>query len=277
MSNESIRDRLTRHAINYLRQVETHEEIISSNRSDYDAYFISLVAPREKASSDEEPPTLTERLARTRYVVKKVEGSDFIVEKARDSAEEERNPNERVGYDITKNCHFELFHVYGRFQFDYRSPVSAYICRITGLFFARWLWAVVYTAVVARLSQLFLREVRDRKRVLDAVIKMEEAGKPDIYYLSVAEQLHGRKFFNVSGPRFKLEIDQIQRLIDSLEYSGELKQKRKGEFTFSTTPKAISSSIEWQREVKKERHRVIMDGCMIIFTGVLALSAALQV
>jgi len=261
-------------AIRYLKAVETPTDRVSSERDDYDAYWIHLDRYEEGLEGEEAATP-----KRQRYLVELDEDGTVSMRLTRHSPQETENPKFPVSYARIGQHQFEVTHFYRGKQFRFLTPYQAYFFRWTNLYKAQFVLASIAEAWYRKRASVLVKSINNRVAVLDAVIELEDQKRPgrflNTHYLEVQNRVHGRQHVFLPSSRRRSELNKLVRVLDSLVESGELKNGDKT-LTYRTTGKAIASSLNWHEELSRASSEAKRERTLILVTFVIAISACVQ-
>lgn len=255
-------------ALRYLLRKDKHASTIHSEVTDYDTYWIYFVQPEMQAQHEDGQ---TEDAPDPRkMIVEPGSGKNLKARRVR-QLDENKQPAKKLTSSMIDGATFEIRHFYRDIETAYTSPTTAAFIRLTGIYKLVWAWQKVVQARASRKTK-FLRE---RKTVLETIIKLDDEKAPSIDVLSVAREIRGPDFHLIEQTRKRHYLRHLQRIIDSLSFTEEIHYDQ-GRRTYKTTGKCMASLLEWERELRRHRAGVVRESVVIFLTLVIALGTAVQ-
>lgn len=255
-------------ALRYLLRKDKHASTIHSEITDYDTYWIYFVQPEKQAEHEDGQ---TDDGPDPRKMI--VEPGSRKTLKARRvrRLNENKQPAKKLTSSMIDGATFEIRHFYRDSETTYTSPTTAALARLTGMYKLFWAWGKILQANSSRKTK-FLRE---RKTVLEKVMKLDDEQAPSIGALEVAREIHGPDFHLIERNKKRNYLRHLERILESLSFTEEIRfdQNRR---TFRTTGKCMASLLEWEREIRIHRAGVIRESAIILLTLVIAVGTAVQ-
>lgn len=258
-----LKQRIQMTALRYLLEKETHASTIHSEISDYDTYWIYFTPEKPASKTDEgaEP----KKMKVDPGSVKKLQAIQLSEPGGRKKKLQKLTP------EMLRNAKFEIRHFHGTSETTYTSPITAGFLRYTKLYWLFFLWEK-YERFSASRKTKFLRE---RKTVLEAIMKLDDERNNDISYLSVARELRGPHLFKLPSETRAKYFRHNRRIIESLAFTGEVKYDPNRK-TYVPTGKCIASLLDWEKEIRIHRAQVTREVFILILTLVIAGGTAVQ-
>ncbi len=236
MDKANVRQRIQMRALRYL--LKTHAGPITSEvpECDIDTYWIEFTT-REKISW----PSGT-RISKN-MVVEREPDEPLRARPRKLDGEEKEEPKPITG-DMIDGAKFEIKHFYKDNETDYSSPLTAALARRSGVFWLLWVWHRIVRANASRNTKL----LRERTTVLEAIIKLNASKPSYINSLSVAVEINGPNFRLVHENKKAIYLRHLNKILESLEFTEEIKRHENREGYFIPTGKSMASLLEWERE-----------------------------
>ncbi|WP_421860808.1 hypothetical protein [Marinobacter salarius] len=268
MEKANVRQRIQMRALRYLLKKERHASTITSDVTDYDTYWIHFI-PREQSSESEEGET-SKAPESVRMLVEPEPDKPLQARRMRELHGEKQKPRPLTPA-LIKGAEFEIRHFYKDTETMYTSPVTAALSRFTGMFWLFRVWNEILKANASRKTK-FLRE---RKTVLETIVKLDDERVPGISNFSVAREIKGPDLHLVRGEKKLRYLRHIRRIIESLVFTEEVRYDANRK-TYTPTGKCMASLLEWERELRIHRAHVMREAIIILFTLVIAAGTAIQ-
>jgi hypothetical protein len=264
----NMRQRIQIRSLLYLLKKETHASSIHSEVSDYDTYWIYFT-PREQNTKGEEGE-INEGPHPVKMLLEPEPEIPLQARRVRNHVDKKSDP-ELLTPGMINGAVFEIRHFYKETETTYTSPITAALARLTGVFWLFFLWHELLKANASRKTK-FLRE---RKTVLEAIMKLDDERQPQISYLSVAQEIKGPNLDLVRSEKRVRYLRHIHRIIESLAFTEEVRYDT-NRITYIPTGKCMASLLEWERELRLHRAHVMREAIIIFFTLIIAGGTAIQ-
>lgn len=268
MEKANLRQRIQMNALRYLLKKETHASTITSEVSNYDTYWIYFT-PKEQSSEGEEGET-QESADPVKMLVEPEADKPLRARRVRKLNEGRQKPK-AITTAMIKAVEFEIRHFYGETETTYTSPVVAALSRFLRIHWLLWFWHRFSKANASRKTK-FLRE---RKTVLEVIVRLDDERQSGINSLSVAREIRGPDLFLLPSEVKARYFRHIHRIIDSLAFTQEIEYD-KNRKTYTPTGKSMASLLEWEKELRIHRSQVRRERMIVCLTLVIALGTTVQ-
>ncbi len=263
-----LKQRIQMRALGYLLEKETHASTIQSEISDYDTYWIYFRP--EKHSANTEEGEAKEGAEPEKMIVEPGSHQKLKARQLKEAGGPKKKL-QKITPEMLRNAKFEIRHFHGTSETTYTSPITAGFLRCTKLYWLFFLWEK-YQRFSASRKTKFLRE---RKTVLEAIMKLDDERNTDISYLSVARELRGPHLFKLPTETRAKYFRHNRRIIESLAFTGEVRYDANRK-NYVPTGKCMASLLEWEKELRIHRAQVIREMLIVGFTLVIAVGTAVQ-
>lgn len=264
----NLRQRIHINALRYLLNKETHASTITSEVSNYDTYWIYFT-PKEQHSEGKEGE-LREGPKPVKMLVEPEPDGPLRARRVRRLDEGKQKP--KVITDaMIKGAEFEIRHFYGETETSYSSPATAAIARFFRMHWLFWLWHKFSKANASRKTKF----MRERKTVLEVIVRLDDERRSPISNLSVAQEIRGPDVFLLPKEVKARYFRHILRIIESLAFTEEIVFD-KNRNTYAPTGKSMASLLEWETELRIHRSQVRRERMIVGLTLIIAFGTTVQ-